>query len=311
MGQACIKKQQRELAEEEPELIFKEYKSSFDQHYTKIEQKYNYLQYFQLYEFLLLVTNYKAVEHQDESKQIGKNLEVNQNNTRVKKEYLQEITKADWATINRNKIMNNFIIQTLVVKSDTDSAIFTDFMENLFDVLLKGFITLYKHKNPGVSVKKGQITTLKKLYLFPFALLFCHGKNVTKVGLLYDLFLDESGNFSRSIDLDYFLFILFVIPSTATLNVLFTLGNKYEEQLGKLSQETYNKLNDPFEIKDIERLMEIFYREFFKGEEKLSKRAYDQRFANGEFGWIFNANGIRLFLETNNDVKTDVNKDNA
>lgn len=311
MGTLCVKKQKIEIKIEQQELTFKEYKSSFDKYYTEIEQKYIYLKYFQLYEFLVLLTNYQTRDHLDHCKDLRKNHEINGCHSKVNKEYLYEMTKADWVTFNKNKITNNFMTQSPMEKQETDNAIFNDFMENLFELLLKGYITVYKHKNPGVSVKKGQITTLKKLYLISVGLLFCRSKNITKIGLLYNLFLDENGSFARSNELDYFLFFLFVIPSTASLNVMHRLGNKYLEQLGSLSRQDFNRLNDSFEVKDIERLMETFYKEFFKGEDKLSKRVYDQRFANSEFGWIFSPNGIRSYLETYGNINNNINYNNV
>jgi hypothetical protein len=275
------------LQQEEVEvpLQFKSYTSSFDRFYVKLEDDYNLLKFFQLYEFILLLTNLR-IEGQVETD----------------KAYLHELDKARFSVFVDNKILKNHLIYEFTAENEERSNIFKDYMLELFDSLIKCSVDLYKTKNPGKKVKKGQISTVKKLTLISLGLLYCYSNNKSKVNFLFNLFLSEDGNFVLNEDLEDFLFFLFIIPASCSLWVIKNLGDKYEK-IGPISESDFENTRNNFEVKDVLRLRGIFIRDFFKGETRLTREAFDKRFeiADGDFGWIFNTNGIRRFLEVNND----------
>lgn len=289
MGNNCCKKQGAVLKEEEPErdIEFRSHSSNIDKHYSKIEKDYNFLKFLQLYEFLLLLTNFKdelqSNDHQDKS-------------------YLEEFDKLKFTVFLENKILKNHLLFEYVAEDERRANIFKDYMQDLFDAMIRAYIDLYKKKHPEQKIKKGQISTLKRLYLIPIGLLYCQSNNRAKVGFFYNLFADETGLFTKSELLEDFLYFLFIIPSTTSLRALKALSDRYDN-LEKINEEDYIKIIDQCEVKDILRLKDIFLNDFFKDKNSLTKREFEDRFVSEDFGWIFNPNGIRLFLEKNNDIQ--------
>jgi hypothetical protein len=50
------------------EIKFKSYKSSFDSIFSKVENNYNFFQYFQAYEYLFLLTNFNVENSAEDNK---------------------------------------------------------------------------------------------------------------------------------------------------------------------------------------------------------------------------------------------------
>lgn len=291
MGQLCCKKKNKQMllvaVPDEPEkpLFFKEYTSSFDKLYTKIEEYYNLLKFFQLYEYLLLLTNLKIEGGNPQGKSM-----------------MQELEKPKFCVFVDNKILKNYLIYAYAVENEERTNIFKDFMLDLFDTLVRCSIDLYKQKNPDKKVKKGQISTVKKIAFIALGLLYCQSNNRVKVNFLYNLFLNEDGLFTLSEDLEDFLYFLFIVPASCSLIVIKNLGDKYDK-IGAISEEDFINTRDNFEVKDVLRLRGIFINDFFKGKNTLTKDEFENKFFSEqeEFGWIFNTRGIRAYLEKHND----------
>lgn len=289
MGGMCSKyNEQPHAVEEEPDIKFKKYSSSLEGYYEGVEGKYNFLKYFQLCEYLLLLTN----------------MRVEKENPSETRDYFQEVSRQDFLIFIENKIMKNFLVYTMLNEKEKNADIFKDFMVDLFDSEVGAAIDSFRHKNPGVKVYKGQISSVKKLNVISIGLLYCCAKNSSKMNFFYNLFVNETGNFVNSDQLEDFLYFHFIIPATCAFRAIKKLGERYPEDFTHLSNEEYFKKNDAFEIKDIYRLKDIFIRDFFKGKERLSKSEFTANFTQEDgFGWIFSPSGIRAMLEKNNDVK--------
>lgn len=314
MGQACTKlcsktkktplmPMDAPAEEKEVELNFVTYKSSMDEFYKKIEDNYNFLKYFQLYEFLLILSHLKVEGKKVDQSEIQIEAPQMQNNHN----YFQEINKMEFLVFIENKIMKNYLVISLMNENEENSAIFKDFISEVFDAFIFATIDLFKKKNPGVKVKKGSIKSIKKLFIFVIPLLYCMCSNFGKVDLFFNLFANE-GRFSKTEELKDFLFYLFIFPSTCGFRAIKQLGEKYPNKFDQISNEEYFKKSDAFEVSDIERLVDIFLESFFTSRDFLTKAEFESNFRNEDFGWIFNSCGIRSMLERHNDVKLDVNK---
>jgi hypothetical protein len=146
------------------------------------------------------------------------------------------------------------------------------------------------------------ITSLKKMHLIAIGLLYCHADNRSKVHFLFNLFVNDNGQFCQSEDFDEFLFSLFMIPSYCMLSARKKIGNNYDE-IGKIEDIERFLILDAFETVDIVRLRDLFKTEFFKGNNFLNRQQFEGNFSSGDFGWIFSSKGIRANLEIHNDVK--------
>lgn len=286
-GGSAIKAQAIAIVPEEPEvpLSFKSYSSSFDKHYTKVEEDYNFLKFFQLYEILILL----------------KNMKVDEPNFQ-KKTLVQEMDKSKFCVFVDNKILKNYLIYAYVNENEDRTNIFKDFMLDLFDTMLRCSIDLYKYKNPDKKVKKGQISTIKKLSIIALGLLYCQSSNRTKVNFLFNLLQNDDGQFPLNEETEDFLYFLFILPASCSLITIKNLGDKYEK-IGAMSEEDFVNTRDSFEVKDVMRLRGIFVNDFFQGQKTLTKDQFEQRFfaQDQEFGWIFSTRGIRTMLEKHND----------
>jgi hypothetical protein len=307
MGDACSKFQQSNSIasqEQEEDLTFKNYSSTYDSYFKKIEGKFNYLSYFSFHMFLKLLS--KAGATADET---ASNNTENQEASRKQNEaFLKKLEKVEFSLFIENKIIKNFIVKVLNITSNEDeniAKIFSVYMMNLYDSLVFANGDLFTLNNNGQKPKKSQIQSLQKLSLLPLAFLYCSGGNLEKVNALYNLFCDESqGNFLNSREFRDYIFFLFIIPSTCSLRSLKKTAENFSKNLDSISNEEYVEKTQAFEVKDIVRLREKFILEFFLGAEKLSRQEYLSRFTEGgesNFGWIFSTNGIRHFLEINND----------
>jgi len=317
MGQSCLKlcekKKQPQAPlrdEKEVELNFVNYKSSLDDLFIKIENNYNILKNFPLSDFVFLLTIYH-VENEafHYKKKPDGNFELMSSEStdgQPHKSFNEEMTKAEFMIFIENKIIKNFVINSLNINED-QTQIFKEYLVELYNSLLAARIDHTKTTNPGVKIKKGSIKSLKKLYLISIAIFFCNSSNKTKVELLFNIFKDEKNNFVLSEDFEEFLFFYFLTQSLCGLRAIKLISPKYPNKLQSISSEDFINKSDAFEITDIERLRGILIENFFKGKQSLTRGEYETKFINGDFGWIFSTCGVRHHLEKHNDLKDSEN----
>ncbi len=80
------------------------------------------------------------------------------------------------------------------------------------------------------------------------------------------------------------------------------LAVKYPS-LGDISKQDMISILDAFELVDIERLVGICNKSFFKEKKELSHEEFIGAFDEKDLQWMLKASGIRANLEKNNDVK--------
>ena len=314
MGDTCSKFQHngsKTADTQEEDFIFKKYSSSYDSFFNKIEGKYNYLSYYSFHVFLKLLS--KSGSNTDQSP--SNDTERNDYKRKSCEAFIGKLEKVEFSLFLEKKIINNFIVTEINASNndeDNKARIFSVFMLNLYDSLIFANGDLFTLNNNGQKPKKSQIQVLQKLSLLPLPFLYCSGANLDKVNSLYNLFCDEyQGNFVNSLEFRNYIFFLFIISSTCSFRSLKKTAENFPKNLDTISNEDYVAKTDAFEVKDIVRLREKFILEFFLGAEKLSRQEYLSRFSEGgenNFGWIFSPNGIRHYLEINNDqpVETSV-----
>ena len=305
--QKCINR--KELKEESIELKFPEYKSSQDEVFSKIEKKYNPLEYFQLYSFILLLNNINVTENQEVSLDHyqGSTVEVKAGISDlkvVKREHLQELSREEFIMFVGNKVLKHFLVATIVNDIEDFPQIYKDYSLELYGSILAARADMEKRKNNGVKVKKPK--AIKKLYLFPYALLFCNCNAEGKLELLFSLFGNERKEFALCSELEDFLYFLFITPSFCSFRAIKRIAEKFPARFEAISAQEYVNKTDAYEVEDILRLREIFIRDFFGGKTALTRKDYDVKFLSGEFAWIFSPSGIRHNLEKNNIPKEPV-----
>jgi len=140
---------------------------------------------------------------------------------------------------------------------------------------------------------------IKKINLIPLGILFCVSNVVSKIKLIFDLFKNENGLFTKSNELDEYLFCSFIISSYCLVSARKKVGIHYEN-IPELTREDIIKLVEVSELKDSNNLVNVFNKNFFNKEE-LTWEEYRNKFENIDgFQWILSSKGIRKKLEENN-----------
>lgn len=296
---------QESTTEKEVEIEFKNYKSSFDTFFKKIDNYSNILTSFALQEYIMLMNKHTTNVEQG----VGPgSIEINLSGMSSAQPNLNsdELDKMEYLLYFENEIMRNpKVIEKVYNKSSDGELILKDYMSEIIDSLVYATIDNFKHKNPGVKVKKGSIKSIKKTNLNVIPLLYCNSSNRGKVNFLFTSFAKE-GNFVISEELLDFIYYLFILPSTVGFRAIKNVAAKHTTRFNQISDEDYSKKTDAFEISDIYRLRDIFINEFFNGKDSLPKVEFNEKFETGDFGWIFSPAGIRMMLEKHNDVKENI-----
>jgi hypothetical protein len=298
MGKICFKQKSPQPVEKnEPIKIVKQYRSKLDKYNVEFEDNYNYFKYFQLYEYIILVSNITT----DQTHQGISTIEIK--HTKASKSYNEEIGLGEYISFIKNKIISNFLIYDFQNKNPEHVQLFEEFMEQMFESLLAAKFTLLKerNKNPEVKIKKKDVKTVKKLYIICFGLLYCRSSFKTKIDIFFNLFMNEKSCIEYTEELDDFLFYLFYIPSYLTHRTIRNLSAKFPNLLTVMKEEDDVNISEFFEIQDIQRIKTLFNKELFGQNKSITKIAFEQSFFGEKIDWIFEPRGIRYQLEINND----------
>ena len=94
---------------------------------------------------------------------------------------------------------------------------------------------------------------------------------------------------------------MFLLPSYCATYSRHKLGEKYTNLLGKLSPKDLAYIVNAFEMKDIERLVDIVTNIIFPDNVYYGLEGFYELFKTKDIGWMFSPSGIRFKLEENND----------
>ena len=294
MGQLCCNKRKSDniLGESyapsnEKEISAQNYTSKSDKFFTEIETKYNILSYIQLVEYMNLLEDYSL-----ETASVTFEGKM-RTNFSSKDPFLTYVMSYDeFHSFLENKILKLTEINELSEKNEmmvnTFFAVFKEIYSSL-EVKLK------QHYNENSNDR------ITKKTLIPFGILFTISNVVGKIKLLFDLFKNEEGRFTKSTEFDDYLLCSFLICSYCMISARrkITATNPYIPEMNK--DDLINCLN-VCELKDSENLVEVFNNSFFEKKKSYSWNDFKEKFLNKEngFQWILTSKGIRKMLEDHN-----------
>ena len=271
----------------EKEIAVQKYSSTNDAFFTEIEKKYNILTYIQLVEYINLLEYFTldtatvAFEGQMKTEYSSRD------------EFLTYIISVDeFQSFIENKILK--------VKEIYEMAGNNELMVSTFK---SGFIELYnslKMKLNQHYQKEKDFDIITKRTLIPLGILFAISNIVGKIKLIFDIFKDENGNFTKSNELDEFLLSSFLLSSYCMISTRRKIS-KINSNISELGKDDLIKCLQVSELKDCENLVNIFNQTFFE-KESYSWPEFKEKFekkGNG-FQWILSPSGIRSKLEENN-----------
>ena len=140
-----------------------------------------------------------------------------------------------------------------------------------------------------------------------FGLIYCRGTKKDKLLTFFNFFKNDNNNFHKSQKINKFLIGLFMLPSLNQANVRMKLAAKFPF-LGDISKQDMISILDAFELCDMERLVGIVNKIWFKEKDFVSYEELNEMFDKNDMWWMFTASGIRANLERNNDIKMNNRK---
>ena len=295
----CCKKEPEDtsgvFAKGESEINFPIYTSSSDEYFTLVEKDFNLIVYIQLLEYMNLLETFTI---QTATVPFEGNY---RHDFSSKDAFLDNImNQGEFQSFIENKLLSINEIVELYGEDIQTLALFKDCFLKIYSALnlrLKSFL--------GNSNKNEEIIT--KLNLVAIGILFCRGKNISKIKLFFDLFKNENGVFIKSEKLNNYLISSFFIASYCLVSVRAFIDNE-EKGLPKISNNLTQTLLDEKGLsqKNCEILLKYFNDKFFGEKEGLNWDEFKQKFSsdsaqeNESFGWIFSTSGIRSKLEDKN-----------
>ena len=295
----CCKKEPEDtsgvFAKGESEINFPIYTSSSDEYFTLVEKDFNLIVYIQLLEYMNLLETFTI---QTATVPFEGNY---RHDFSSKDPFLDNImNQGEFQSFIENKLLSINEIVELYGEDIQTLALFKDCFLKIYSALnlrLKSFL--------GNANKNEEIIT--KLNLVAIGILFCRGKNISKIKLFFDLFKNENGVFIKSEKLNNYLISSFFIASYCLVSVRAFIDNE-EKGLPKISNNLTQTLLDEKGLsqKNCEILLKYFNDKFFGEKEGLNWDEFKQKFngdnaqENESFGWIFSTSGIRSKLEDKN-----------
>lgn len=295
----CCKKEPEDtsgvFAKGESEINFPIYTSSSDEYFTLVEKDFNLIVYIQLLEYMNLLETFTI---QTATVPFEGNY---RHDFSSKDAFLDNImNQGEFQSFIENKLFSINEIVELYGEDIQTLALFKDCFLKIYSALnlrLKSFL--------GNANKNEEIIT--KLNLVAIGILFCRGKNISKIKLFFELFKNENGVFIKSEKLNNYLISSFFIASYCLVSVRAFIDNE-EKGLPKISNNLTQTLLDEKGLsqKNCEILLKYFNDKFFGDKEGLNWDEFKQKFSsdntleNESFGWIFSTSGIRSKLEDKN-----------
>ena len=295
----CCKKEPEDtsgvFAKGESEINFLIYTSSSDEYFTLVEKDFNLIVYIQLLEYMNLLETFTI---QTATVPFEGNY---RHDFSSKDPFLDNVmNQGEFQSFIENKLLSINEIVELYGEDIQTLALFKDCFLKIYSALnlrLKSFL--------GNANKNEEIIT--KLNLVAIGILFCRGKNISKIKLFFDLFKNENGVFIKSEKLNNYLISSFFIASYCLVSVRAFIDNE-EKGLPKISNNLTQTLLDEKGLsqKNCEILLKFFNDKFFGEKEGLNWDEFKQKFSsdnkqeNESFGWIFSTSGIRSKLEDKN-----------
>ena len=295
----CCKKEPEDtsgvFAKGESEINFPIYTSTSDEYFTLVEKDFNLIVYIQLLEYMNLLETFTI---QTATVPFEGNY---RHDFSSKDPFLDNVmNQGEFQSFIENKLLSINEIVELYGEDIQTLALFKDCFLKIYSALnlrLKSFL--------GNANKNEEIIT--KLNLVAIGILFCRGKNISKIKLFFELFKNENGVFIKSEKLNNYLISSFFIASYCLVSVRAFIDNE-EKGLPKISNNLTQTLLDKKGLsqKNCEILLKYFNDKFFGEKEGLNWDEFKQKFSsdnkqeNESFGWIFSTSGIRSKLEDKN-----------
>ena len=239
------------FAPDEKEIKFKDYSSPNDHLLGEIESKQNFFKYIALYEYINLLDNF-TVENSTVRSDFPKKNRFSSSD----EFYQKDIAKEEFQSFIENKIFKIDEISELAKSNELSATIFKQICIEFYRALELKLRQNYE-SNDNVVIRRKN--------LIPFGLIFCHGNNIEKIKLFFDLFKNENEEFCKSDDLDNFMLTAFLTSSYCLISARNKIGKNFDN-IEELQKDELIRLVNCAELKDNQNLVKVFNETFFDKE---------------------------------------------
>ena len=292
MGNFCNKLKISDEINTEKEINIKNYSSTYDKEFSKLESNYNYLNLITFNDFIYVLNQFSLN---------NATLDVNYNNIKLSFDYSNILNDEISFDLFQSFIENKILKHPKILLKKTNENLNNLFKDNLLEIyksLNKKLIQFDKENNNN----NNNNNRIKKYNILAFGVLFCSGTNISKIKNIFEIFKNKTTNNleKNSNEFNDFILTLCLIPAYCTIYSRNKLNESYNNELGDFDTELLKKILDASELKDSVNLCKIVCEKIFENEnvnyEKWENLFVDE---NG-IGFILSPKGIRNMLEKNN-----------
>ncbi len=292
MGKLCNKRKKLTLNDDidvETEIKIKKYKSSFDKEFSKLESIYNYLTFITFKDFVFVLNKFSLENAVNEEDYNNKELNFD-------KILIDSISIDEFQSFIENKIFKHPVV--IYKLNEISNTICKDNLLEIYKSLNKKLIQFDKENNNNNNNNR-----IKKYNILAFGVLFCNGKNISKIKNIFEIFKNKTTNNleKNSNEFNDFILTLCLIPAYCTIYSRNKLNESYNNELGDFDTELIKKILDASELKDSVNLCKIVCEKIFENE-NVNYEKWENLFVDEEngIGFILSPKGIRNMLEKNN-----------
>ena len=296
MGSCCVccstkLKVEDDDIDKSEEIEIKTYTSKYDNEFTVLEKKYNYISNITFRDFAYSLNLFSMDNATLQDDYTNKPEEYSKNDSLFK----DDITQDYFQSFIENKLFKHPFINNLL-SDEEGSAICKECYIQIYGALEKKLMQADREN----SRKKNNQNRIKKYHILCFGILYGAGLNISKIKLIFDLFKDENGKLKKSNDFEDFLLGLFIIPAYCILYTRIKLGPRYS-LIGEFDNSKVKETLENCELKDSMNLTNVTLEKIFGPENKeLNYEEWKNLFARHSIDYMLTAPGVRANLEIHN-----------
>ena len=277
MGNSCSHVEIITPVKETPDIVLAEYKSQSDAYLKPFEKDVNLFSFLTFSDF---VTNLQTFQES----------EVAMSGTSIEEQTITELTVNDWELFLAKRICKHSNFKDSSEYDEQKVKLFIIFFKVLFFQLLKAY------NNSVKTAEEALVATVEKKFICAFGVLYCSGRNLDKIKIVFDL-LAISGKLHRdSQSFNKFLFFLLFNATLGPLTTINVIKSRIpNEYLTKISKEELNKMIENCSAPNLEKLTASAVEAIFDDKKEIDYLQFFEAVKRNS--WLFQLSGIRSALK--------------
>lgn len=274
MGTQCIQapKQDSHIKKREdlPDLKFEEVTGSWEALFHCVED-FDVLKHYNIDDFLQMSLNFFSDEH---------------------------VIEAKYSVFIERKLIRNVKVAEKLINDEALQSKLKDFHQKFISTAFKAFKQYYKNfKN--IKYKEDYVDLN---FLISLGFLYCHGRNDTKLELIFDRFCNKDELLEKTDSFHHFVFGLLCLPTSIILFTMKMMGEEDEKFQQEIDKYDFPSVFDTYQVKDAINATEVCMNLLFTEDRpKLSLSQFKSLVCgNTDLQCFLSRGAVRKFLEKNN-----------